>query len=444
MAIEFNSAALSAFRKVDFGNADAIANLGGKNGIVQNGKLGFFLWKPFRSGKTEDRNNAVRTELLKALGQSFGLAGMSEKEGKVTFSAEFMKKLEGMLGRDVLKTGDFSIGADGTVKSGKPLTQRRIETIVSKALKVGGEFDVKYYEKQLSAIQKEIAAKKGDGVNFYASVKRALDFYKNEIDRVIVKNEHYDPKATEDLYDNETSPYLMFDYGKGRYVPLKSGGQLRDHLTSDTIPGNPLKMYIHLENVFPKLGDTTIYGDKEFNRLKGYLTNVVRSYVELSVDCYLAAKKNPQAMRKFGTFLGHYDYCLDGRATELAEFAMKNLPEISAPAVNAAPGAPEEPEDELRIPPDKIPDHTEKTRLDDCLYKEIYAVKAALPKAKSWEGIAGAIKKRMVGLTRPIATLDNNGSIVPLMENGSPVVRKVTAEDIDRIGPACCDITCVF
>ena len=195
---------------------------------------------------------------------------------------------------------------------------------------------------------------------------------------------------------------------------------------------------------FLTLGDTTIYGDKEFNRLKGYLTNVVRSYVELSVDCYLAAKKNPQAMRKFGTFLGHYDYCLDGRATELAEFAMKNLPEISAPAVNAAPGAPEEPEDELRIPPDKIPDHTEKTRLDDCLYKEIYAVKAALPKAKSWEDIAGAIKKRMVGLTRPIATLDNNGSIVPLMENGSPVVRKVTAEDIDRIGPACCDITCVF
>ena len=40
MAIQFDPTALGAFKNVDFGNDNAIANLGGDNGLVQNGKLG--------------------------------------------------------------------------------------------------------------------------------------------------------------------------------------------------------------------------------------------------------------------------------------------------------------------------------------------------------------------------------------------------------------------
>ena len=68
MAIQFNPNALSMFSSVNFGNDNAIANLGGDNGLVQKDELGSFLWKPFRSGNTEKQNTAVRTELLKALG----------------------------------------------------------------------------------------------------------------------------------------------------------------------------------------------------------------------------------------------------------------------------------------------------------------------------------------------------------------------------------------
>ena len=49
MAIQFNLNALSRFSNVNFGDNDAIANLDGGNGLVQNEKLGSFLWKPFRS-----------------------------------------------------------------------------------------------------------------------------------------------------------------------------------------------------------------------------------------------------------------------------------------------------------------------------------------------------------------------------------------------------------
>lgn len=40
---------------------------------MQNEKLGFILTRKFRSSTAEKQNNAVRTELLKALGNAFGL-----------------------------------------------------------------------------------------------------------------------------------------------------------------------------------------------------------------------------------------------------------------------------------------------------------------------------------------------------------------------------------
>ena len=132
MAIQFNANALNAFSNVNFGNDNAIANLGGDNGLVQKDELGSFLWKPFRSSETEKRNNAVRTELLKALGQAFNLQGVDEQGGKTTFSRGFMDRLEEILG-PAFKRGDFGIDADGAVASGKPLTQRRIQAVCNAA-----------------------------------------------------------------------------------------------------------------------------------------------------------------------------------------------------------------------------------------------------------------------------------------------------------------------
>ena len=131
MAIQFNPQALSAFSNVNFGNEDAIANLGKGDRLVQKDELGTFLLKPFRLPSTRNRNNAVRTELLKALGQAFGLDGYKVDGGKTTFTAEFMDELEKLLGPD-FRRDDFGIKG-GEVKSGKPLTQRRITAIVNAA-----------------------------------------------------------------------------------------------------------------------------------------------------------------------------------------------------------------------------------------------------------------------------------------------------------------------
>ena len=99
MPVNFNSKPLEMFHGAQFANANSIVNLDGDNKLKSNGKLGSALWKPFRSGDTKDANNAIRTQLLKSLGQAFGLSGMTETGGKVTFSRAFMDELEKILGR---------------------------------------------------------------------------------------------------------------------------------------------------------------------------------------------------------------------------------------------------------------------------------------------------------------------------------------------------------
>ena len=134
MAIRFNSDALRMFSNVDFGRDDAIANLGRRNGLVQNDTRGLGVFAKFRSDETKSNNNAVRTELLKALGRAFYLDGIHEDDGKTTFSADFMDRLETLLGPETFKRDDFGINADGEVKSGRPLTQRRIQAVHSAAV----------------------------------------------------------------------------------------------------------------------------------------------------------------------------------------------------------------------------------------------------------------------------------------------------------------------
>ena len=80
-----------------------------------------------------------RTELLCSLGNAFGLNGMGQnKDGVTTFSKSFMDKLQKLLG-DEFKRNDFGISDDGTVTSGKPLTQRRVSAIVKQAIDLQGQ-----------------------------------------------------------------------------------------------------------------------------------------------------------------------------------------------------------------------------------------------------------------------------------------------------------------
>ncbi len=118
-----------------FENENSIANLtpGSDNRIEQAGTYKGGLSVLFRSGAEKANNNAIRTELLKSLGEAFHIEGMHDRgDGKVTFNKQFMDRLGELFGAD-LKQEDFGMAADGSVASGRPLTQRRISAILQKA-----------------------------------------------------------------------------------------------------------------------------------------------------------------------------------------------------------------------------------------------------------------------------------------------------------------------
>lgn len=161
MPNDIDPSALSKFQNLNFGSENAIAQISEDGSELKSDtKYHVFGSASGRDEARAEENNRTRTELLKSLGQAFGLSGISEKNGKVTFSRDFMDNLETLLGKDVLKRDSFGVSGDeGTVTSGKPLTQRRIAAIIGKAsLYTSDDPEQGFYRNKLEVIRNELNA----------------------------------------------------------------------------------------------------------------------------------------------------------------------------------------------------------------------------------------------------------------------------------------------
>ena len=435
MPIEFNATALNVFRNAQFQDENTVANLDSK-GLKAGGtfKGGNIFRAVGRSGTERRANNEVRTELLKSLGKAFGISGMEEKNGKVTFSKDFMVRLKDILGDDVLKSDDFKLNNDGSVTSGRPLTQRRITAIMNKAAIVGrGEFNVKDYEAKLAEIKKDLATLNTQSgfntafIDYFAFVENSLNFLKNDVDNLVVENEEW---IANDLIDGDNTDvprYLInFKHPKsGQLLPMWGKADLREFLGTNMVKG-----LFHTEQYknIPQLTNTP--EDKKV--LLDYIRTTTTNFVQGAIDLFLDAKEAGKMHQLITKWNEAPAACMDAKAEE---------PNKLREAIGLMTDA--------QVEAKFFTTHTSSTKLDECLYEEINMViekrKAKhQPKAQGWNDIADAVKKAMIGEKRPIMTLDINDNIVPLKENGQQVVREVTAEDIDNIGPACCDILAIF
>ena len=279
MAIQFNLNALSRFSNVNFGDNDAIANLGEGNGLVQNEKLGFILTRKFRSSTAEKQNNAVRTELLKALGKAFGLNdGVAVNNGKTTFTDQFMSRLEEILG-PAFKRGDFGI-KNGVVDSGKPLTQRRIQAIV-KAARAKGDaaaYDGTTYLAKVDYIKGWI---KGKGGLDAAAKRAALDFFDVKI------------RNTIDFLDNEFAGLSYAKVGGDnaafkKYIKDKTGLDVDvKKITSDLHAKNAIKDAALENDRIVNIDDIEDIEDKTFEPVKQKIGELLKTLVKKSVDLFI-------------------------------------------------------------------------------------------------------------------------------------------------------------
>jgi len=434
MTVTFNPGALDMFRNAQLANENSIANLDGQGGLKANGKLGSFLWKPFRSTETQANNNAVRTELLKSLGRAFNLSGMSEANGKVTFSKDFMAKLEKLLGRDILKTGDFEIAADGTVSSGKPLTQRRISAIINRATVVSrGEYNVATYRVKLDRVKGEIARfapgkTTTDAVkSYFEHVGKCIEFLDKDLEGLFEENWEWSEKRAKADKNYNVPRYIFKQPGKFEGIETKTRGPFVNYLLDDS----PIHGLFHFELYRNLPRELNTPEDLKANM--DYVRSTLTLYIQSSIDLFLDAMdagKLPELAEKIAA---HPGACMDDKASMPGDFR-KELGLFT--------------EEEAGL--NNVAEHDARTKLDKCIYEEIRVananIKAATGKdAKGWQELAGAVKKALVGQTRPIMTLNaKSGAVEPLMENGKQVIRKVTAEDVDRIGPACANILGIF
>ena len=434
MAIELNSAALNVYRNAAFADEKTILNNDGE-GIKANGVYSGALSALTRSSEEKAANNAVRTELLKALGRAFNVKGITEEDGKVTFSKDFMMRLEKILGAD-FKRGDFGLNSKGEVSSGKPLTMRRVQAIVKKADLVGnGSFSLPVYENKLDAIKAALgytklsadqfkeAARQDPLARAFLMASNILDFLKFESEQTLGLNPEYE-FALECGEDFDGPKLQYFDRVADEHKPFSN---LNDY---DLYLQSRIGAVMHFENAgFDRTKPETIV------KLKTYISGIAQLYLKRVVDNYFDAKAEGKLPEYFDHINKNSGVCLEDRCGRLDEFVQKHL--VSKDEMDIAAAAEAKRVADTALNGGKP---TEAERLVYDVIEELGQTDEALAESDNWADFAEKAKARLVGKTATVTVpelQDDTYVFTPAMEDGKAAVRPLTAEDIDRLGPAC-------
>ena len=413
------------------GDGNSIANLDGERFFAHKtfSEKNIFRW--MRLSSTRAANNQVRTAFLRSLGEAFGLEGATVgNDGKTRFTKEFMDRLEEIFGAD-FKRGDFGIDKDGVVASGKPLTERRITAIVTRALVVGKTpFDVDAYRAKVGEMLKMGVDAKLEGkamLNLRAQVSRmnkALDFLADGgVDAFIEENPYYveEDEASQGRgyyvlrnadEDGEWPYRLITENGR---VPLKAKIPLGEAIFAK-YSGEHGGVLLHLDNLKVSTKNRSTETDEYVDfrtAVMAYVHDSVKAYVKMSVDMFYDTV-GTDACEKLAEDVFNCTACIEGQTMELIQFQAehalaKGEEADGAEAVNLA-----------------VADHDQKTDLLECLAREAQAVENANKgsgKELGWDDYRPVFVKNLVGLVRP----------VQIEANGPVETREVTEADVDAL-----------
>ena len=421
--MSFKISELSAFSNARLGTSDnAIANVNDGGKIVRKNTYYTWVGKIFRLSGAKNANNAVRTDLLRALGSAFGIEGVGNNvEGKTTFSRKFMDRLSELLG-PAFKRDDFGIAPDGTVKSERPLTQRRIKAILSRA-KLVGKSDCKDYDCDAVQFKYDYVSKKtqslpeGDRVRTrFDLVGKIMDFVKTELPTLITDNYMFD--RNKKVSELNPAGYLhKIDKNGEEYLePLLKiddvSNYLQDHLG--------ISLHIN-DNILNGKRNVSIDGlEDPWRQILDYVGKVLKTFVSESLDLYIEAEMKGLE-EKYPNAIG--GACMEAKIENLMNFKCNHFLESGPAAL-----------------------HDKSMSLQDCMGKEIQLLieDEKDDSKKTWANVAAQVKQKLVGEVRPIFTAeverDKDGDITnvnykPLLDiNGQPVVREITEDDLDEIG----------
>lgn len=444
--------ALNTFKNLNLGNENSIATMDNENNVTSNSTFSKAnIFRFFRSSSTQTNNNQIRTEFLKSLGKAFGLEegiGAGPK-GEVTFSGEFMEKLEKILG-PAFKKADYGIPAEGgAVKSGKPLTQRRISQIMTQISAFEQkDFSVAAYKDKLSFIMKDLGMPDVTGMSkkdldkmfennktarIFADIQKSLDFLENHLDRLIKNDTEYDFQL-ELTEDNPQAREKLIEKTENKFNILDLNLEKLDLNTDKYVTLNEEKLQnLGQEILWPLLGGELIHTERaNFNcstsetikPLKDYIANTIKSFVKNGIDSYLEAKQQAKLNIFHDHVKTHLGACMEDKAKNFYEFRQENF---EGP-VNKA--------EETEF--NSIINRNKAKNLKEMIESELDALFKQNPDGE-WKDYAPVIKEKLEGKFATVIVLNENHEYTELKENGKVVVRALTAEDIDRIGESIYD-----
>jgi len=281
--------------------------------------------------------------------------------------------------------------------------------------------------------------KKGGEFVTLHNIAKILTFLEKEVDKSVRVNPEYEyAREVHDFENDDGAPFdedsfkgSRFEYfdatkGKnGEYVALR---KLDDWI-----------LYVHLRAGVVFHPERCRSFSKEnyvsITELNKYLSDNLKLYVKKAIDNYFAAQ-NCGKMGEYTKVMGpNAGVCLEEKCMRLVEFEDEHL--VEKDALDAAEV------EALRRIAEAAPVNGELPTAEDLVYKEIDAIGRLGERyadSDDWNDFAELAKEHLVGTTAMIMQVVQDGDeykIEPVMEDGKPVVRPLTAADLDAIGPAC-------
>ena len=298
-----------------------------------------------------------------------------------------------------------------------------------------GSFSLPVYEQKLDMIKAELGygkisaddfkkmAKQNQVARAFLMASNILEFLKHEADQTLGLNPEYEFALECDEEFN--GPKLQyFDRVAGENKPFSD---LNDY---DIYLQSRIGVVMHFENAgYDRTNPETI------GKLKTYITGIAQLYLKRVVDNYLDAK----AEGKVPEYLDHINknsgVCLEDRCGRLDEFVKDHLVKNDAMDIAAAA--------EAKRVADTALNGGELSKAENLIYgvfEQFEETDKEVAASDNWEDYSEKTKAILVGRMATVTVprlQDDKYVFVPVMEDGKAVVRPLTAEDVDRLGPAC-------
>lgn len=222
--------------------------------------------------------------------------------------------------------------------------------------------------------------------------------------------------------------YEILNTETGKYEPITNSNDLSQYI-SKKIGG-----LLHLENCsFDFIKTASL---RPFNNMKQYIVNHLMMLTRTAIDNYYNARVNGK-MNDYPAHLQKPGACIENQIEKFMKFEKDNFPRNDDGVVASYQPS----EADLN----RIAKTGKDVSLHECIYAELECLfkDPKYRKYENWEDYAPIIKEHLLNTQHPVtevvekdgkAVLDSNNRpvIKTVMDGDKPLVRLLTAEDIDR------------